>query len=293
MMRRFIAGTAMAVALALSVTGCAGAGDPAGVAGSAIKLTAAQVLDRAADKTGQVDSFKATLSAQMTGTSEGNGSMTGSMQYRTKPTLAYSIAFDQITMGGESVPGGVEMRLVDRAIYMKMPMLTELAGPSVKPWLKMSFDDVGKETGVNVDQLLQQTKQMDPVQQTRMLTASKDVREVGKETVDGVETTRYTGTFRVEDAIAALPADQRELARKSLSDLGQGSINFDLWADDQQLPRQMSLNRVPIPEGGTMTMKMKLSGFGEPVQVTAPPAGETSDLADLANGAGGGNPPRS
>jgi hypothetical protein len=291
MIRRFIAGTAMAAGLALSVTGCGAAGDPAGVTGKAIKLSAAQVLGKAADKTGQIDSFEASLSMRSTGVPDGDLSMTGSMQYRTKPSLAYRMAFDQMKMGAESIPGGMEMLLVDRTMYLKMPMLTQLQ-PSAKPWYKVSLDEVGRQSGLNVDDILKQSQQVDPVQSTRMLTASKDVREVGKETVDGVQTTHYTGTYRVADAIAQLPADQKEAVRKAFADFGQGDIPFDLWVDDQHLPRQMTM-KPSLPTGGTMALTMKFRDFGKPVQITAPPASQVADLADLMAGGGAGGLPRS
>jgi hypothetical protein len=289
MIRRFASGVALATGLTLSLTGCFGmAGDKAEEAGKNLKLTAAQVLGKTAEKTGQIDSFQADLSMQMTGSGENNMSMTGSMQYRIKPDLAYRMTFDQMTVAGQNMQG-IEMLLVDRTMYMKMPMLSQLGGGSMKPWLRMSLDELGAESGVNIDELLQQSRQMDPIQNTKMLTASKDVREVGKETVNGVETTHYTGTYRMEEAIAKLPADQQEAVRKATGQAGMSPMNFDLWVDDQQLPRKMTMKGQMGPEG-PMTMTMTYRDFGKPVQVTAPPAGQVTDFSKLMEsmpGAGG------
>ncbi|WP_433474720.1 LppX_LprAFG lipoprotein [Spirillospora sp. CA-142024] len=290
MIRRFAAGAALATGLALSLTGCLGdAGKSVDDAGKGLKLTAAQVLGKAAEKTGQVDSFQADMTMQMTGSTTGDMSANGTMQYRTKPDLAYSMNFGQMTVAGKSM-SGMEQRLVGRNMYMKMPMLTQLGGGS-KPWIKISLDELGAKSGLNIDELLQQSRQMDPVQNTKMLTASKDAREVGKETIDGVQTTHYTGTYRMSDAISKLSPETQEAYRKSLGTTGTQAMNFDLWVDGRQLPRQMTMKSLQS-EGGTMTMTMKYRDFGKPVQITEPPASEVTDFGQLMNrlGSGGGLP---
>ncbi|QXJ23654.1 hypothetical protein AGRA3207_004842 [Actinomadura graeca] len=295
MIRRFTAGTAVATGLALSLTGCLGdAGGKVDEAGENIKLTAAQVLGRTAEKTGRTDSFKADLSMRMTGgrAEVGNVSMSGTMQYRTKPDLAYSMDFGQMSVGGRSMPG-MKQVLVGRTMYMKIPALSQFGGgATAKPWLKISLDELGKKSGMNIDQLLQQSRQMDPVQNTKMLTASKDAREVGKETVDGVKTTHYTGTYRLEDALAKLPADQREQLRKNSATLGADAMSFDLWVDDQQLPRKMSMKSGRTSEG-TMDLTMSYHDFGQPVQISAPPADQVSDFGALMTNLGGALKPPS
>ncbi|MFI0370362.1 hypothetical protein ACH35V_21020 [Actinomadura sp. 1N219] len=288
MIRRFAVGTALATGLALSLTGCLGdAGNKVDEAGKNLKLSAAQVLGKAAEKTGSVDSFKADLSMQMNGTNEGDVSATGQMQYRTKPDLAYSMRFDQMSVGGKSM-GGMEYVLVSRTMYMKIPMLSQLGGGSAaKPWLKISLDELGKKSGMNIEELLQQSQQMDPVQNTKMLTASKDVREVGKETVNGVETTHYTGTYRMEDALSKLPAESREALRKSYADSGMQNMTFDLWVDGEQLPRKLAMKSQQTADG-VMNMTMTYRDYGKPVEIAAPPASQTTDFSQLLNGLGGG-----
>ncbi|MFB4305665.1 LppX_LprAFG lipoprotein [Actinomadura sp. GTD37] len=286
MIRRFVAGTALATGLALSLTGCLGdAGNKVDEAGKNIKLSAAQVLGKAAEKTGDTSSFKADMSMQMAGTSEGDLTMNGSMQYRTKPDLAYSMNFTEMKMAGKSM-GGMEQRLVGQAMYMKMPMLSELGGGAAKPWIKISLDELGKKSGMNIEQMLQQSRQLDPVQNTKMLTASKDVREVGKETVNGVETTHYTGTYRMDDAIAKLSPEMQEAYRKNATSSGMENMNFDLWVDGQQLPQQLKMKSNQTSEG-TLSMTMNYRDYGKPVDITEPPASEVTDFAAVLKQLGG------
>ncbi|RFS86137.1 LppX_LprAFG lipoprotein [Actinomadura spongiicola] len=290
MIRRFAAGTVLATGLALSLTGCLGdAGNKVDEAGKNLKLSAAQVLGKTAENTGRADSFKAELSLEVTGSSEGNVSATGGMQYRSKPDLAYSMSFDKMTVGAQSM-GGMQYVLVDRTMYMKIPMLSQLGagtGAANKPWLKISLDELGQRSGMNIDELLKQSQQMDPVQNTKMLTASKDAREVGKETIGGVETTHYTGTYQMEDAIAKLTPEQQQAVRKNYSELGMGTMSFDLWVDDEQLPRKLAM-KSPQTAQGAMSISMTYRDYGKPVVVTAPPANEVTDLSKMLNGLGGG-----
>lgn len=290
MIRRFVTGVALATGLALSLTGClGGAGEKVGEAGENLRLTAAQVLGKAAEKTGQLDSFAADMSMKMTGTGQGTVSFTGQMQYQVKPDLAYAMKFDDMSVGGQTM-AGMEQRLVGRTMYMKMPAMPQLGGGNAaKPWLKISLDELGRQSGLNIDQLLQQSQQMDPVQNTKMLTASKDVREVGKETVDGVETTHYTGTYRVEDAVAQLPADQQDAIRKTYGQLGMDDMKFDLWVDDQQLPRKMAMKSQQTADG-VMNMTIKYRDFGKPVNIAEPPASQVTDFSEMMRNLGGGLP---
>ncbi|WP_433329424.1 LppX_LprAFG lipoprotein [Spirillospora sp. CA-294931] len=286
MIRRFAAGTALATGLALSLTGCLGdAKEKAGEAGGVAKMSALQVLGKTAEKTGQTSSFAADMSMNMTEPSTGNVTASGSMQYRTKPDVAWKMSFDQMSVGGKNM-GGMQQILLNKAIYMKMPAMAGAGLPGGKTWLKMDLSKLGEATGMNMDQMLQQAQQMDPVQQTKMLTASKDAREVGKETVNGVQTTHFTGTYRASEALAQLPADQQKLARESLQKMGMDGMAFDLWVDDQQLPRKMAMK-----SGTKMSMTMTYRDFGKPVEITAPPAGQVTDFSAMMKNLGGGANP--
>ncbi|QFG23865.1 DUF6612 family protein [Actinomadura sp. WMMB 499] len=286
MIRRFAAGTALVTGLTLSLTGCFGdTGDKVSQAGENLKLSAAQVLGKSAEKTGQLDSFQADIDMTMSAP-DGNVKMAGSMQYQLKPQLAYSMKFDEMSVGGQSM-GGMEQILVDRTMYMKMPMLSQLPGGPSKPWMKISLEEVGKASGMNLDQLMQQSQQMDPVANMEKLTASKDVREVGKENVNGVETTHYAGTYQMSEAIAELPADQQEAARKSIAESGIESMKFDVWVDGESLPQKMTMS-TPSSAAGAMQMTMTYRDYGKPVQVAAPPANQVTDMAEMMQAMGGG-----
>jgi hypothetical protein len=276
MSRRFAAVTAVGATLVLSLTGCLGeSGDSS--AGGGVQLTAAQVLEKASQKTSQVDSYKADITMNV-GTPQGAMNMHSMAQVRIKPSMAFNMTVDKMTMGGQSLPlGAMQLLYLDKVIYLKSAQLSQATGG--KTWLKIDLTDQARQAGFDLDTLLNQSQQANPAEQTKMLTASKDVREVGEETINGVKTTHYTGSMTVEEALAKLDAKTRAELGKAYREMGGTKINFDLWADDQQLPRKLT-TKVPTAEG-TMTMTMVYLDYGKPVNVNPPPAEQVGDFKGL------------
>ena len=52
---------------------------------------------------------------------------------------------------------------------------------------------LSSKSGVSFGSLLQNLESSNPLDQTKLFTASKDVRVVGTQTIDGVPTTEYAG----------------------------------------------------------------------------------------------------
>jgi hypothetical protein len=73
-------------------------------------------------------------------------------------------------------------------------------------WVKISFAQLQRSTGINVGQLTQQARSNNPLVQTQMLAAAKDVRAVGTQTIDGVRTTHYAGSYPVSADPGQCPA---------------------------------------------------------------------------------------
>jgi hypothetical protein len=263
--------------LVLTLTGCLG-DSGSGSAGSGVQLTAAQVLEKASQKTSAVETYAADLTMNV-GTPEGAMDMHGTARFRTKPSTAFTMTIDKMTVGGRSLPtSSIQMIYLDKVIYVKMPQLTQ-ASSTAKPWVKVDLTQAGQQAGLNLDSLLNSSKQADPAEQTKMFTASKDVREVGKETIDGVKTTHYTGSITVAEAMGKLDAQTRQQLQKIYNQIGATKINFDLWADSQQLPRKLS-TKVNVQQG-TMTSTIVYRDYGKPVSVSAPPADQVGDLQGL------------
>ncbi|MCP2343355.1 DUF6612 family protein [Actinomadura rupiterrae] len=282
MKRRLATGTAVAAGLVLSLTGCLGSGgdDKAGGA-KAVVLAAAAVRDTSA-KTSQVQSVKGEIQTEVTAPGVSDPvTMHMRMEAKLRPEPAYRITIDSMNMGGKSMAGqadGMEMVLLGHTIYMKSPMFAQLTHG--KPWVRLSTTDLGGAVGQNFDKLLQQQKQADPTEQVKQLTASKDVHEVGKETLNGVQTTHYQGTVSVQEMLAKLPEAQRQQRQQSFQKLGVQSLAFDLWVDGKQLPAKIVM-KTPDDASSKMNTTVTYTGWNLPVQVSAPPAAQVGKMPSL------------
>ncbi|HZB29478.1 MAG TPA: LppX_LprAFG lipoprotein [Streptosporangiaceae bacterium] len=280
MSRRFAAGTAVGATLVLSLTGCLG-DSGGGSAGGGVQLSAAQVLEKASQKTGQVDTYKADFTMNI-GTQQGAMNMHALGQFRLKPSLAFTMNVDKMSMGGQSMPiGAIQVVYLDKVVYMKSAQLSQATNG--KPWIKMDIGREAQQSGFNLDALMNQSQQINPAEQTKMLTASKDVKEVGEETINGIKTTHYTGSMTVAEAMAKLDAKTRQQLEKVYQQVGANKIFFDLWADDEQLPRKLT-TKISIPQGNTSNTII-YQDYGKPVNVSAPPADQVGDFRSLS-GAG-------
>ena len=286
---RYAAGAAAGLAVALSLTACKstadkGASSGAEKPGGAHLTTAQDALAKVSNQTSGLRSFRATMSMS-SGMSGEQTRFTGKLAYRLKPTLAMKFDVPSMNAGGQKSQGFSEI-LVDDELYMKMPALAARSG---KPWIGLSFDKLKKSSGLDLKAMGDQGSQGDPTMNAKMLTASKDVRSVGTETVGGVSTTHYQGTFTLQDALTKLEGQQRAQAQKSLGQAGIDKMTFDIWVDGQQLPRKMSM---ATPPGAKLDLKMIMTytAFNAPLSITAPPKSQVADGSDLMGGGGANQP---
>ncbi|MEU5876717.1 hypothetical protein [Spirillospora sp. NPDC047279] len=277
MKRRFaVAAGGTAVGAMLLVSGCNGDGTGAGT--DDMKLTAAQALVKTSERTGQADTFKADLT--VTDTGDGGGTMRASGQFSLKPTLTFSAQLDEFSRGGQAITGvkGQAIYTGD-VLYAKVPQLARFVANG-KPWVKIDVNRLGQNAGFDVKSLVDQAQKVSPAEQTKMFTGSKDARRVGKEDVDGVSTTHYTGTVTVQDALDRLDAATRQKVQGWFPQNGNAAnekINFDLWTDKDGLPRKLQSKGASGQNSGTVTVLY--SDYGKSFNVNPPPADQTGELS--------------
>ncbi|GAA0549006.1 hypothetical protein [Actinomadura livida] len=273
--RLVVAAGGTAVSAALLLSGCGGGGT--GTTEN-MQLSAGQALLKASEKTGEADTFKADLT--VTGTGQGgSGEIRANGQFQLRPTLQFSAKLDEFSRGGKSVPGAQGQALfTGDVLYAKVPQLAKFVSGG-KPWLKIDVDRASQHTGFDIQGLIGQVEKVDPAEQTKMFTGSKDARRVGTEKVDGVETTHYTGTVTVQDALNRLDAESREKVRKWLpAEDAQHKINFDLWTDAENLPRKL-VSKMSGEQGETGTVTVLYSDYGESFKVNPPPSDQVGELS--------------
>ena len=156
-----------------------------------------------------------------------------------------------------------------------------------KPWVSLDINKaVQDKFGASLSQLGGGTN--DPSQTLSYLRGvGSDVKNDGPATVDGTATTHYTATMSVN-----APATKQHLSQDTVATMEKAigkTMTMQLWIDGQNRLRQMSCDQTINPGalGGpgasdvgpiTANMTMKLSDFGTPVNVTAPPADQVTAL---------------
>jgi hypothetical protein len=251
-------------------------GDSGGAgAGGGIKLTAAEGVAKSSQQTSKTDSFNADLTLDDTsGGSATKAHITG--RFRIRPTLAFTADLAQASHGGQSLPGGgAQAVFTDNVLYVRAQQLSQLTGG--KPWMRFDAEKASEGAGLNMTDLVNQVQKVNPAEQTKMFTASKDVHTVGQESIDGVKTTHYTGTVTVAEALKRLDAATRDRAAKFYEPGPDQKMNFDLWTDGDQLPRKL-VSKVNGPKGDAATVTILYRDFGKTVNVTAPPADQVQDF---------------
>lgn len=166
-------------------------------------------------------------------------------------------------------------------LYMRMPVLDQYLNG--KTWVKADLAALAKQSGASLDQLLQTAGGQDPTQALKMLESVGTVSKVGTATIDGVDTTEYSGTIDVKKALAALGPNASGLAGQ-LDKAKVTSIPVDVWIGSDGLVRRVHENfAYTVPSAGELSMDMTidLSDFGVKTSIQAPPADQTADISTL------------
>ncbi|MBW1604545.1 hypothetical protein JJV70_21055 [Streptomyces sp. JJ66] len=173
----------------------------------------------------------------------------------------------------------IEQRVVDGVLYQKLPQ--DQTPASGKPWVKIDLAELAQTQGVNGGS---QPNNPAATAEFAKAISEEDVKELGSEEIEGVNTTHY----RVEIDVAEL--EQGEQLRKTLGE----AIPMELWLDEDGLIRRQQLElTVRPPEGAsqsasaapdqaTVRTVMTFSDFGTDISVEAPPEGETTDMTEEA-----------
>ncbi len=131
-----------------------------------------------------------------------------------------------------------------------------------------------------------------PAVQSTILTASKDVRRIGTETIDDTRTTHYRGTVTGDGISAARDAAANRAAReRQIDNLDQfmalridGTLTMDLWIGDDNHTKQFRMRGDTFAaqdgtDGDPLDLTITFLDVNQPVTVEAPPSEDTADLA--------------
>ncbi|MGC9501934.1 hypothetical protein [Streptomyces sp. WG7] len=220
------------------------------------------------DKTAEAESARMTIQMKLSAagktiTSDGKGVI----------DLAEGDSVMTLTVQDKSI----EQRVVDQVLYQKSP---DQKAPGGKPWIKIDLKKVAAQQGMSNQQI------GDPAQTAAYAKAitDKDVKKVGTEKIDEVNTTHY----KVSVDVSELPGGD-QMSKQ----LGP-TLPMQVWLDDEGRLRQQQIdmtvkapasakpgNSAP-PKQLKMSTVMQFSDFGTEVDAEAPPAGQVADMTDKA-----------
>lgn len=207
---------------------------------------------------GRIDSYTATL--EMSGSMSGVSlDMTSDVEYTATPEPIVKM---------ESTSNGADSTILMRGSEMVMKSDMPGAAPGGPEWLRMDLGEMGEQGNMGAQQ--------DPLAEVEKLLAADDVQEEGTADVGGLETTRYTGSYSTEEALQELDAEAQEAARQVYDQSGVSSVDFEVFVDDEGLPR-----RVTTDAGGTVSTTMDFTSFNEPVSIEWPSEDQIGDFDSM------------
>lgn len=203
------------------------------------------------------DFFTKTYAATMkAGTAHMSMTMSGAQASTMQGDVSYAAGNPsmQMTMSVPQASGKIEMRLVDKVLYMQIP--------SVVPPGKFLAIDSRDTSSPLAKTFGSYTDQMDPMKSLQNLKGSiKSVKATGTENIDGTPTTKYHVVVDTAKALAKLKTQMPQAAQSM-----PPTIEYDLFMDSKNLMRRMEFTLA------SMTMQMDLTRWGQRVDIAKPPA---------------------
>ena len=257
----------LSAAALILVSACSSGGgvSSGGSAPASTPLTPGQAMLAAAIQAHKVTSATETVTIQDSGIQ--NTTTTATAQFRRTPTLQLSENL-HLALAGKSTP--IKLILTGTAIYVHEPSLARQIG---KPWLEVHLAALNKSPGAFIAQMVHSLQSNNFVNQVQVLAVVKNVRVAGKQTVHGVPTTEYAGSFHAAQALGALGPGFRKAMAPAFQVLGNRTVTFHAWVDGRHQLQKMT-ERLTI-NSETISTTINITAINQPVQITLPPANQT------------------
>jgi hypothetical protein len=234
------------------------------------RLTAAQAVRIASRRSARLRSVSATLTETVSGAT--SATITANAKEQNSP-LRISENIVAVNADGSSTP--ISLIVTATTCYLKLSesSLGTIPAALANKWIAVPIAKLGPAGSLL--KLIRSTENENPVSQTQLLVAAGHLRDVGRQTIDGVSTTEYTGWFRPSVAIKHLAPSLRDALTPALK-LINGRINVSTWIDGQHQIRK--LTEVEHLASSTVRIVCTLSGFNQPVDIALPPPSQVVTL---------------
>ncbi|MHC5903177.1 LolA-like protein [Streptomyces sp. S6] len=245
---------AAAVAVLVGTVACTQSGDGSRAPGPLTALRGAERSTREAHSARVESSTE--MGELMSLTAEGavswSGGLTGTL------VLTYTGGSVAKTMRAAGTPS-TEARYLPDAYYARLG--TRLAAQvGGRHWVRYGYDDLARLPGGAGSYIQDQLRHTAPNRSVKLLLDSKDVREVGRETVRGRRTTHYSGSV---DSDASNVTTER----------------VDVWVDE----RNLLVKKVErgVTANGAYSQTAYYSEYGTKVAARRPAAADTAEFSEL------------
>lgn len=250
-------------------------GSPSAAAGkSAVQADPIALLQGTKKSAEEITSLRYTMSGKTP-----DGAVSGDVALRLKPAVAMAMKMSS----PEDPAQQVDIRLVDGAMYLG----------SEGKFLKFDMKTLDPKTGAKLDSLGKGSQNAEnPGDKANDLLQSKDVKLVGEETIDGEKTKHLSGTVTLDQLRTSAASedqatkDRRSKSLKTWEDQGITTLTVDIWIDESNHTKQVRSQGQGTK--GATDVTIKFTDLNKPVDITAPPADQVVDLAEMMKGAGEG-----
>jgi predicted RNA-binding protein YlxR (DUF448 family) len=227
----------------------------------------------------------ATIRAKSTSGSSQSATITGSGQ-ADFATKAFTVSINAPS------GGTIKILLVHGTEYLQVPAAARSQIPGRKAWVSVNLNKVSQaKLGASFSQVAAASSDNPTQVLSQLLAVSSGVSKVGHATVAGVPTTEYRARVSLDKVAAKVQAKEGPRAaqaiRQQIKALGATTVPVQVWVDAHHLVRQIRY-QTPIPAAstggptgsGTAVLTMTFTSFGTPVQLTPPPASQTTDITN-------------
>lgn len=224
--------------------------------------TPAQAVAAAVRKSANVNTLSADIKEQISGQS--SALISGTVLAQRKPLLMSMKLSEHVSSG--DIP--VSAILTGSAMYLKIGVPLGLPASAAGKWIELPFARLGPASVFAT--LLHTFADENPMSQVQALIAMKGVRAVGTQVVNGVQATRYSGSFAPSTALKFLPASQRSLLAPALK-LINGNVAVNIWISGGHIVKFTETEHVST---ATVAVTVQYRSFNQPVRISIPPASQ-------------------
>ncbi|WP_409490431.1 hypothetical protein [Amycolatopsis sp. cmx-11-12] len=194
----------------------------------------------------------------------------------------------------------IDMLFVDNALFFKLDAADQAEMKTDKPYVKISADGQDPISQLLGKMMSKAVKESDPSRTIEQISKAGKITKSDQVELNGEQTNHYVVEIEVEKAMALVVGDlgvplPAEVLKQLDAKLKGKNITIptELWLNADQLPVQVVSDQTAFvkamgaPGDGVAKTTVKYTDWGAPVNITAPPADQVGDLAEIMKKAGG------